>query len=108
MPTANDVRRLALALSGTVAVPHFERTAFKVRRIYATLAADGKSINLKLTPEEQEFKTMLAPTIFHALDNAWGRQGWTATDLKMISNEELGAVLQMAWEHGRAASPGKR
>ena len=108
MATANDVSRLALALEGTTSAPHFDRTAFKVRRIYMTLAGDGKSLNLKLTPEEQDFKTMLAPEIFAALDNGWGRQGWTAVDVAAISKDELAAVLQMAWEHGRARSPKAR
>ena len=36
MATAQDFRCVALALQGTIEAPHFERTAFKVRRIYAT------------------------------------------------------------------------
>jgi hypothetical protein len=102
MATAADVRKLALSLKGTTEHPHFDRTAFKVRRIYATLAADGKSLNLNLTPEEQEFKTMLAPDVFSAIPNKWGVSGWTTVDLKAISRAELRAVLEMAWEHGRA------
>jgi len=41
MATARDLRRIALSLDGTVEAPHFDRTAFKVKTIYATLAADG-------------------------------------------------------------------
>jgi hypothetical protein len=41
MATAEDFHRIALALDGTTAAPYFERTAFKVRRIDAALAADG-------------------------------------------------------------------
>ena len=102
MATANDVRKLALALAGTREAAHFDRTAFKVKRIYATLAADGKSMNLKLTPVEQEFKTMMAPDLFSQVPNAWGRQGWTTVDLKSIGKAELSVSLTMAWEHGRA------
>ena len=102
MATASDVRKLALALEGTTEHPHFDRAAFKAKRIYATLAADGKSLNLKLTPEEQEFKTMMAANVFSPIPNAWGRQGWTQADLKAIGKAELAAVLTMAWEHGRA------
>jgi hypothetical protein len=102
MATANDVRKLALALEGTTEHPHFDRAAFKVKRIYATLATDGRSLNLKLTPEEQEFKTMLAPDLFSQIPNAWGLQGWTQVDLGAISKAELKAALRMAWEHGRA------
>lgn len=102
MATAADVRKLALSLEGTTEHPHFERAAFKVRRIYATLAGDGKSFNLKLTPEEQEFKTMLAPEVFTPIPNKWGTSGWTTVDLKVIGKAELKAALEMAWEHGRA------
>jgi hypothetical protein len=41
MATARDLRRIALSLEGTTEAPHFDRTAFKVSRIYATLAADA-------------------------------------------------------------------
>jgi len=102
MATATDVRKLALGLEGTTEHPHFDRAAFKVRRIYATLAADGKALNLKLTPEEQEFKTIMAPEVFSQIPNAWGRQGWTSVDLKAIGKAELAAALSLAWEHGRA------
>ncbi|MBL8599141.1 MAG: MmcQ/YjbR family DNA-binding protein [Devosia sp.] len=102
MATAADVRKLAMSLEGTTEHPHFERTAFKVRRIYATLAADGKSLNLNLTPEEQEFKTMLAPEVFTPIPNKWGTSGWTTVDLRAIGKAELKAALEMAWEHGRA------
>ena len=105
MATAADVRKLALSLEGTTEHPHFDRTAFKVKRIYATLAADGKSMNLTPTPEEQEFKTMLAPEIFTQIPNKWGLSGWTAVDLRAIGKAELKAALEMAWEHGRAKKP---
>jgi hypothetical protein len=100
--TADDVHRIALSLAGTTAAPHMDRTAFRVRRIYATLAADGRSVNLKLSPEEQEFKAMMAPAVFAAIPNGWGRQGWTTVDLTAIEPKELVAALTMAWEHGRA------
>jgi hypothetical protein len=41
MATGKDLRRIALALEGTTEAPHFDRAAFKVARIYVTLAADG-------------------------------------------------------------------
>jgi hypothetical protein len=108
MARAEDVTRIAMGLEGTTSAPHFDRTAFKVRRIYATLAGDGASVNLLLTPDEQQFKTMLAPAIFAALPNAWGRQGWTLATLAQIDVDELEAVMRMAWEHGRAKLAGNR
>ena len=73
MATANDLRRLALALEGTTEAPHFDRAAFKVARIYVTLAADERTANFKFTPDEQEFKCMLAPEAFAPVPGGWGR-----------------------------------
>jgi hypothetical protein len=39
MASAKDLRRIALSLEGTGEAPHFDRAAFKVKRIYVTLAA---------------------------------------------------------------------
>ncbi len=102
MSTADDFRRIALGLEGTTEAPHFDRRAFKVRRTYATLAADGRSANLKLTPDEQEFKCMLNPAAFSAIPNGWGRQGWTTVALAAIGEDELRSALEMAWAHGAA------
>jgi hypothetical protein len=41
MATSDDLKRLTMALEGTTSAPHFERTAFKVASIYATLGPDG-------------------------------------------------------------------
>ena len=99
MATGNDLRRLALALEGTTEAPHFDRAAFKVARIYVTLAADGKTANFKFTPDEQEFKCMMAPEAFAAIPNGWGRQGWTTATLSKLKAAELKAALEMAWQH---------
>ena len=105
MATADDLRRIALSMPGAQEYPHFDRRAFKARVTFATLAADGESANLKLSPEEQEFKCLLAPDAFTAVANAWGRQGWTRANLGALSEAELHAALEMAWRH---AQPGKR
>jgi YjbR protein len=108
MASAKDLRRVALALEGTSEAPHFDRAAFKVKRIYVTLAADGKSANLKFTPDEQEFKCLLAPEAFAAIPNAWGRQGWTTATLAALSVPELKAALEMAYAHAVPAKKGRR
>ncbi len=84
MATGKDLRRIALSLQGTTEAPHFDRAAFKVARTYVTLAADGRSANFKFTPDEQEFKCMLAPEAFAPVPNAWGKQGWTTADLSKL------------------------
>jgi hypothetical protein len=105
MATAKDLRRIALSLEGTTEAPHFDRAAFKVARIYVTLAADGRTANFKFTPDEQELKCLLAPEAFAPVPNAWGQQGWTAAKLSALSAADLEAALETAWRH---AVPKKR
>ncbi len=105
MATAADLRRVALSLDGTLEAPHFDRAAFKVARIYVTLAADGRTVNLKFTPADQEFKCMLAPAAFRPVPGGWGKQGWTTATLAELSVPELKDALEIAW---RLALPKKR
>lgn len=99
MTTADDVRRLCLGLAGTQEHKHFDRQAFKVARIYATLPADGRSVNLKLDADEQELKCLTAPDAFAAVPGGWGRMGWTTARLAALTAEELAAALEAAWRH---------
>jgi hypothetical protein len=99
MATGNDLRRMALALEGTTEAPHFDRAAFKVARIYVTLAPDGRTANFKFTPDEQEFKCMMAPEAFSPIPNAFGRQGWTTANLSKLGATELRSALETAWAH---------
>ena len=99
MATAKDLRRLALALEGTVEYPHFDRTAFKVARTYVTLAPDGRTANFKFAPDEQELKCTVAPDAFAVIPNGWGRMGWTTATLSALSIAELRAALETAHAH---------
>jgi YjbR len=108
MATGDDLRHIALSLEGVSEAPHFDRAAFKVARIFATLAADRKTANLKFTPDEQEFKCLLAPDAFAPIANAWGRQGWTVAQLSALSEADLRAALEIAWRHGQKAKGKKR
>ena len=105
MARAADLRRIALSLDGTSEAPHFDRAAFKVARIYVTLAADGRTANFKFTPADQEFKCMLAPAAFRPIPGGWGKQGWTTAVLAELSLPELKAALELA---RRAGLPKKR
>jgi YjbR len=102
MATASDLRRMARALEGTSEAPHFDRAAFKVARIYVTLAGDGRTANFKFTPDEQEFKCMMLPDAFAPVPNAWGRQGWTTATLSALGKADLQSALEMAWRHATA------
>ncbi len=99
MAHAEDVHRLALSLDGTAAAPHFDRTAFKVARTFATLAADGLTANLKLAPDEQALKCLTHPEAFAPVPGGWGAQGWTTVTLAKVADAELKAALTTAWRH---------
>jgi hypothetical protein len=108
MATGKDLRRIALSLEGTTEAPHFDRTAFKVARIYATLPADGRTANFKFTPDEQDFKCLLAPEAFAPVPNAWGKQGWTTATLSALSVADLKSALELAWRHAVPKQKGRR
>lgn len=105
MATGEDLRRAALALEGTTEAPHFDRAAFKVARIYVTLDADGRSANFRFSPDEQEFKCMMAPEAFAPIPNAWGKQGWTAAALSELTEADLANALETAWRHALPKKP---
>jgi hypothetical protein len=106
--TSAAFRKIALSLEGTTDAPHFDRTAFKVARIYATLAADGRTANLKFAPDEQELKCMVAADAFAPVPNAWGKQGWTTATLAKLTDAELKSALQTAWQHAQPRSKTKK
>ncbi|CAN7307824.1 MmcQ/YjbR family DNA-binding protein [Neorhizobium sp. LjRoot104] len=104
MADADMLRSLALSLEETSEAPHFDRAAFKVRRIYVTLAADGLTANFKFTPDEQQIKCEMLPDAFLPVPNAWGRQGWTTAVLSELQETDLRDALETAWRH---ALPGR-
>ena len=106
MADAKSFTAAAMALPGAVSAPHFDRTAFKVKRTFATLAADGLSANLCFTPVEQELKCTVAPEVFQRIDNGWGRQGWTTMALETATEEDVAAALAMA--HVHATGPARK
>ncbi|MBN8966723.1 MAG: MmcQ/YjbR family DNA-binding protein [Rhizobiales bacterium] len=108
MAVAKDLRRLALSLEGTTEAPHFDRTAFRAARIYVTLAPDGRTANFMFTPDEQEFKCMVAPDAFAPVPNAWGKKGATTATLAKLSVAELKAALEMAWAQAQPKKAKRR
>ena len=103
-----DFVRIALALPGTTQARHFDRTAFKVARIYATLAADGLSANLMYAPDEQQLKCLTAPDAFAPVPNAWGRNGATTVTLANVTVAELQLALELAWRRAQPKATPRR
>jgi hypothetical protein len=100
--TAEEFRDLALALEATVEIGHFDRRAFRARRIFASLAPDERSANIHLTPEEQEHYASLQPEVLSPLPNEWGARGWTRLLLDGVDTKTAASVLYSAWVVGAA------
>ena len=107
MATGDDFRRIALSFAGTSEAPHFDRRAFKARVTFATLGPDGLTANIKLLPDEQALKCLVAADAFSVIPNGWGRMGWTTATLAALTVAELEDVLRIAWLHA-SRKPVKR
>lgn len=98
MANDKDFERIALSLPGTEARPHVDRTAFRVRRIYATLAPDRVTANLIYGLSDQKRFCEARPDAFFPLPNKWGEKGATTVILAAVSEDELREALERAWE----------
>jgi hypothetical protein len=107
MASLAEFRDITLSFPDVIEAPHFYRTAFKVKRIFVTVDALGRTANLKFTPDEQEFKCQLAPEIFRPIDNGWGRQGWTTMLLGPATHDDIRAAIEMAYAHA-VAGPARK
>ncbi len=99
MASAEDFRQVALSLAGTSEAPHFDRVAFKARRIFATLAPDRLTANIRFPPEEQEIRCEMQPDAYRPIPNKWGAQGWTIAELSALTVDDLQVALSSAWQH---------
>ena len=111
MATAKEFHDIALGLEGTSRHPHFERTAFKAQRIFASLAPDGLTANIRFTPDEQDFRCAAQPDAYRPIPNKWGAQGWTIATLVALTPEELQVALASAWRaqvEAKRVAPKKR
>ena len=101
MATASDLRRIALSLEGTVEAPHFDRAAFKVARIYATLPPDGRTANLMYPPDEQELRCQMRPEAFAPVPGGWGKMGATTVTLAAVTAAQLEEAVRTAWAYAQ-------
>lgn len=108
MADGNDLRRMALALPGTVERPHFDRASFRVDRIFVTLDAYGQTANFNFTLDEQIMKCQLAPEVFAPIGNKWGQSGWTTMTLAAATLDDLAAALAIAHAHAVGKPKRKR
>jgi len=105
--TTAKARKLALALPEASEAPHFDRAAFRTpRRIFATMAADGASVNFMFDPEQQEFWCENEPAAFAPVPGGWGKMGATTCLLAKLDEATFKSALNAA--HARAMVPPKK
>lgn len=98
--TADQFRRIALALDGAVEGAHMGHPDFRVdKRIFASLHGDNQFGMVKLTPDQQATFIEDHPGAFMPEAGAWGRNGCTRVILKAITEDILGEALTLAWRN---------
>ena len=107
--TADDFRRIALALTDATEGAHMKHPDFRVGgRIFATLHPDMKAGMVKLTPAQQREFVVSRPDVFEPEKGAWGLQGYTAVRLSAADEETVGEALTLAWRNCREAPTAAR
>lgn len=98
--TAEDFRKLALALDGAEEGSHMGAVDFRVGgRIFATLASAAQGYgNLMLSPELQADFVAERPDLFLPVAGGWGKMGATHLRLQDANRDIVAGALQAAWK----------
>ena len=96
MPTASDVRKIALGLDGVSEVVHWNRPSYRTKkRIFAVMRPDGLYLNL---PEERkQFLFQAAPEVFVRF--MWGKTANVIVRIAKLPRQELEALVREAWQN---------
>jgi hypothetical protein len=90
-------REMALALPGTQEAPHFDRVAFRTpRKMFATLKAAARDLNLMFDPDTRDLFCDIAPHAFAPVPGGWGIRGATRCDLDAVDEPTLESALLAA------------
>ncbi len=101
--TADDFRRIALALPGAAEHAHMSHPDFRVgKRIFATLGYPQAGwAMVKLLPDQQRMLIEAEPSLFAAANGAWGRKGSTIFPLAAADETTVESALRMAWSNAQ-------
>ena len=100
MITVEEVRKLALSFPETDEHDHWGRPSFRVKKkIFITLWPIEMKAVLKLSLVDQSVFADYNSKIFHPIDNAWGKQGWTSVELKNVRKDMFKDAITLAWRH---------
>ena len=99
--TPDEFRAIALKLPDATEGAHMNHPDFRVgKKVFATLGYPSADYGMvKLNPEQQEMLIAAEPKVFSAAKGAWGRQGSTLVNLRMLNGKTARSALQMAWKN---------
>ena len=90
-------RELALSFPQAREKPHFEKTAFFVKKIFASLDDKGAQACLLLTPEDQAAFCGIDAAAIYPAPNKWGLQGATIVELNKAEEAIVKDALVCAY-----------
>lgn len=98
--TAEDFRKLALALPSAVEAEHMGHPDFRVGgKIFATLGPGEAWGMVKLTPAQQATFVGTEPHVFAPIKGAWGAKGATRVELEPASEPSVRQALLASWRN---------
>lgn len=97
MVTAETFRQLALAFPDTSEQPHFDKQAFKVKKIFATLDLKINRACLMLSEIDQSVFCAFDKDVIYPVPNKWGKKGATYVELKAVRKDMLKDALHQAY-----------
>jgi hypothetical protein len=98
MVSLETMRKLSLAFAEADEHPHFEKTAFRVRKkIFATLDSKKFVAVLKLNEVDQSVFSKNSEGVIFPVPNKWGKQGWTHIELKKVRKDIFTDALTTAY-----------
>jgi predicted DNA-binding protein (MmcQ/YjbR family) len=98
MVTIDELREISLSFPETTEEPHFEKTAFKVKKkIFVTYDEKNKRACIKLSEIDQNVFSSADKTIIFPVDNKWGKQGWTLIEMNKVHKDLFIDALTTAY-----------
>lgn len=108
MVSTGEARKLAMQLPETVELPHFDRTSFRVKKIFMTMKEDEQFAVLMLTPEDQSVFSSSPDGAVYQMPNKWGLKGATMVNLKKVKKGLLKDAMKCAWLHAASKKTAKQ
>lgn len=91
-------RKIALSFPDTTEEPHFEKTSFRVKKkLFATYDETNKRACIKLSEIDQNVFISADRQNIRAVENKWGKQGWTFIEMDKINKDLFFDALTTAY-----------